>query len=141
MAEHKKLRVVHYLNQFFGQIGGEDMAGVAPLVKEGPVGPGLALAGALGEAGEVVATVICGDNYAGDNLEKAVPEILELIRQQKPDALVAGPAFNAGRYGIACGAVGQAAARELGIPVVTGMYQENPGVELYRKDLYIIATE
>ena len=24
------LRVVHYINQFFGQIGGEDMAHIAP---------------------------------------------------------------------------------------------------------------
>jgi glycine reductase complex component B subunit gamma len=135
-----KLRVVHYLNQFFGQIGGEDMAGTTPQVKPGPLGPGLALAQALGEAGEVVATVICGDNYVADNLEQARQEILELIKQQKPDAVVAGPAFNAGRYGLACGAVGQAVAQELGIPVVSGMYKENPGGDLYGKDLYIIAT-
>jgi len=136
-----KLRVVHYLNQFFGQIGGEEMAGTTPRVQPGPVGPGLALQQALGDKGEVVATVICGDNYVADNLEQAKKEILALIAEQKADALVAGPAFNAGRYGVACGIIGQAAVRELGLPVVTGMYIENPGVELYRKDLYIIATE
>lgn len=141
MAANQKLRVVHYLNQFFGQIGGEDKAGVEAQVKPGHVGPGIALAQALGEEGEVVATIICGDNYVADNMEQAKQEILELVRQQKPDLLVAGPAFNAGRYGIACGMVGQAVARELGIPVVSGMYVENPGVELYRKDLYIINTE
>jgi betaine reductase len=135
-----KIRVVHYLNQFFGQIGGEDKAGVGPQVKEGPVGPGTALQQALGEEGEVVATVICGDNYVADNLDRAKREILELIRRQKPDALVAGPAFNAGRYGTACGAIGQAVAEELGIPVVSGMYEENPGVDLYRKDIYIVST-
>jgi len=32
------LKVVHYINQFFGQIGGEDKADTPPLVKEGPVG-------------------------------------------------------------------------------------------------------
>lgn len=141
MTDNKKLRVVHYLNQFFGQIGGEEMAGTKPQVKLGPVGPGLALQQALGDSGEVVATVICGDNYVGDNLEQARQEMLELIKQQKPDALVAGPAFNAGRYGMACGIIGQAVAQELSLPVVTGMYKENPGVEIYRKDLYIIATE
>ena len=39
----EKVRVVHYLNQFFAQIGGEDRGGVAPGVKEGPIGPGRAL--------------------------------------------------------------------------------------------------
>ena len=34
----KKLRVVHYLNQFFGQIGGEEKATTGFMVKEGPVG-------------------------------------------------------------------------------------------------------
>jgi glycine reductase len=140
MSANSKLRVVHYLNQFFGQIGGEDKAGLEPLVKQGPVGPGTALAQALGDQGEVVATVICGDNYLADHLEQATREIKELIKMQSPDALVAGPAFNAGRYGLACGAVGRLASLELGLPVVTGMYQENPGVDLYRKDLYIIAT-
>lgn len=140
MAESRKLRVVHYLNQFFGQIGGEDKAGIGPLVKEGPVGPGTALQEALGDAGQVIATIICGDTYFAENLDRARREVLELVRQQNADALVAGPAFNAGRYGTACGAVCQAVAQELGIPVVTGMYVENPGVELYRKDVYIVST-
>ena len=34
----KKYRVVHYLNQFFGQIGGEEKADVPPMVKEGAIG-------------------------------------------------------------------------------------------------------
>ncbi len=141
MSESKKLRVVHYLNQFFGQIGGEDMAGTKPRVHEGPVGPGLALQQALGDRGEVVATVICGDNYAADNLDQAKLELLELVRELNPDALVAGPAFNAGRYGLACGLIARAAAHELNLPVITGMYIENPGVEMYRKDLYIVSTQ
>ena len=33
-----ELRVVCYLNQFFGQIGGEDKAGVAPQALPGAVG-------------------------------------------------------------------------------------------------------
>ncbi|MCL5960892.1 MAG: glycine/betaine/sarcosine/D-proline family reductase selenoprotein B [Chloroflexi bacterium] len=28
----RRLRVVHYLDQFFGQIGGEDKAGVGPRI-------------------------------------------------------------------------------------------------------------
>ena len=34
------LKIVHYLNQFFGQIGGEDKADIPPRLKKGTVGPG-----------------------------------------------------------------------------------------------------
>jgi len=44
-----QLRVVHYVNQFFGGIGGEDQAHVGVTVKAGAVGPGRALEKALGE--------------------------------------------------------------------------------------------
>ena len=39
----KEIKIVHYLNQFFGQIGGEEKADISPRLKEGPVGPGAAL--------------------------------------------------------------------------------------------------
>lgn len=59
-----KVHVVHYLNQFFGQIGGEDKAGVPPLVREEPVGPGLAFKQAFEDKAEIIATVICGDTFS-----------------------------------------------------------------------------
>ena len=61
----KKYKIVHYINQFFAGIGGEEKADYKPEIKEGAVGPGLALQTALGEDYEVVATIICGDNYFG----------------------------------------------------------------------------
>lgn len=134
-------RIVHYINQFFGGIGGEEKADIAPEIKEEPFGPGLALAKALGADYEIVATVICGDNYFGSNIETGVvPELLEMIRKYEPDGFVAGPAFNAGRYGVACGTIAKAVKEELDIPVVTGMYAENPGADMYKKDVHIIAT-
>ncbi|HEY3166244.1 MAG TPA: glycine/sarcosine/betaine reductase selenoprotein B family protein, partial [Candidatus Binatia bacterium] len=57
---NKRIRVVHYLNQFFAQIGGEEKTDVGPGFKDGPVGPGHALQQALGENGEVTATIFCG---------------------------------------------------------------------------------
>ena len=54
------------------------------------------------------------------------------------DLFVAGPCFDAGRYGMAAGALCRAVQAELGIPVVTAMSEENPGVDLYRDALYII---
>lgn len=134
------MRIVHYINQFFGGIGGEDKADYRPEVREGVVGPGMALKGALGGAGEIVATVICGDSWFNENLEEAKETVLGLIRQYNPDLVVAGPAFNAGRYGMACGAVAEVVGKQLGIPVVTGMYKENPGVEVYRKHAWIVET-
>ena len=135
-----KVRVVHYINQFFAQIGGEEKANITPQIKKGPVGPGMLLQKSLADRAEVVATVICGDNYFSTHIEKARKELLVMIESQKPDLLIAGPAFIAGRYGIACGEICKSVNKELGIPCVTGMFKENPGVEIYRKFIYIIDT-
>jgi glycine reductase len=136
----KKLKVVHYVNQFFGQIGGEDKADIGFMVKTGPVGPGLALQKALGDKAEVTATVLCGDNYFSKDPDLAGEEGIKLIAPYHPDLFFAGPAFAAGRYGVACGAICKAVGEKLGIPVITGMYEENPGVDLYRKYAFICKT-
>jgi glycine reductase complex component B subunit gamma len=141
MAIGKMLQVVHYVNQFFGLQGQEEKAGIQFIVKEGPVGPGLALQKILGENGQVVATVICGDNYFVENIDSAAEEGVNLIATFKPDIVFAGPAFEAGRYGMSCGAICKAVQERLGIPGITGMYEENPGVELYRKHAYICRAE
>ena len=134
----EKIRVVHYLNQFFAQIGGEEKGGVGPGVKEGPLGPGRALQQALGERGEVVATIFCGDNYFAERQQEAIDELLRDLASFKPALLIAGPAFESGRYGVACGATSQAAEQRLGIRAVSGMDEENAGAGLYRKSIYII---
>lgn len=133
-----KIRVVHYLNQFFAQIGGEEKADVGPELKEGPVGPGRALQQALGGNGEVVATVYCGDNYFAEHQEQVIDDICRRIAEYKPDLLISGPAFESGRYGSACGAICQAAQQRLGISAVAGMDDENVGANLYRKNIYIV---
>jgi len=135
-----KLRVVHYLNQFFAGVGGEDKASEPPGVRQGRVGPGQLLERALGDAGEVVATVFCGDDYFSEHEEQAVAAVVDLIRRHAPDLVVAGPAFNAGRYGFACGRVCGALEEALNVPTVTGMHRDNPAVDLYRERLYIVAS-
>lgn len=137
----KKLRVVHFLNQFFGGLGAEEAAQSPPQAKEGPVGPGELLKEALGKRAEVVATVICGDNYFAEDMDKAADEVLGLIESYRPDLLIAGPAFGAGRYGPACGRVSKDVGERLGIPAVTGMHPENPGVDLFRRSACIVETE
>lgn len=135
-----RIKFVHYINQFFGQIGGEEKADFKPEKRQGPVGPGLAFTQAFGEEAEIVATIICGDSYFNENVEEAKAKVLEMIKEEQADAFIAGPAFNAGRYGVACGTIAKAVKEELGIPVLTGMYEENPGADMYRQELYVVAT-
>jgi len=134
------VRIVHYINQFYAGYGGEEKADLRPEKRDGPVGPGAALSTALGGAGQVVGTVVCGDSYFNENLETATPEVLEMISSFSPDLVIVGPAFNAGRYGMACGAVAKAVDEKLGIPVVGGLYEENPGLEIYKRHGYFVPT-
>ena len=136
-----KLRVVHYINQFFAGIGGEEVADHKPEAREGAMGPGMALQGGFKGEAEIVATVICGDTYFGENTEEATKEVLELIKQYDADLFIAGPAFNAGRYGFACGTMAEAVEQELNIPSITGMYIENPGADMFKKSVYIVSTK
>lgn len=136
----KPYRVVHYLNQFFGGIGGEEKAGVEPEAREGAIGPGIAFAASLKGKAEIVGTIICGDSYFAENMDRATEEILAMISSFKADAVITGPAFNAGRYGTACGAVAEAVKAKLNLPAISGMYEENPGVDLYRKSVVIVPT-
>ncbi len=133
------MRLVHYLNQFFGGIGGEDKADFPPQAMAGATGPGRALQQALGQGAEVVGTVICGDGLFADHTEQAAAAVLKLITGFTPDVVIAGPAFNAGRYGLACGRVCADVATYLGKPTVTGMFKENAAALLYQ-NLLIVST-
>lgn len=133
------LRVVHYVNQFFGGIGGEDQANVGVTVKAGAVGPGRALEAALGAAARIEATIVCGDNFASDRVEDAARAIATELDRLKPDVLVAGPAFASGRYGLACAAACRV-ARARGMAAITAMSPDNPGVSTARREVYIVPT-
>lgn len=110
-----KIKVVHYINQFFAQIGGEEKADYPAELRVGEiVGPGQALTQQFGEEAEIIATIVCGDSYFNENLDKAKADILEMVKSQNPDIFIAGPAFNAGRYGVACGTICDAVQEELG---------------------------
>ena len=131
----EKIRIVHYLNQFFAQIGGEDKAESGPGFRAGPIGPGRVLQQTLAEHGEILATLFCGDNYFAEHLEEGTEELLRHMIRFNPQLLIAGPAFESGRYGLACGALCVAAQKRLGIHTVTGMDEKNTGAALYRKSL------
>jgi glycine reductase complex component B subunit gamma len=120
------MRIVHYINQFFAGVGGEEQAGVGPELRHGSVGPGKRLQALIGDEHEIVATVFCGDDYAAGTPD-AAHEILSLADDADPELIVAGPAFTSGRYGVACSAV-TAAAAERGLKAIASMHADNPGL-------------
>ncbi len=139
-----KVRVMHYVNQFFASIGSEDKADVPVGLLEGAVGPGKHLQKLLVDSAEIVVTVYCGDDYFARQTDKALESILGIARDQNVKIVVAGPAFTAGRYGFACAEVCHAVSRSLGLDCVTAMHPENPGVQTYRhykdRKVYAIPT-
>jgi glycine reductase len=81
----------------------------------------------------VVATIYYGDNYFHEHVEEAKEVIVREVEKRRPDVVVAGPAFNSGRYGLASVEICQAVAEKLGIGCVVGMDAENPAIPAYRE--------
>jgi glycine reductase len=120
------MKIVHYINQFFAGMGGEDSAGAGPELRDGAIGPGRKLASLLGEEHEIVATALCGDDYAASHPEFAA-ELVAQARERGAEMIIAGPAFTSGRYGMACARIA-AAAGEAGLPALACMHPETPGL-------------
>lgn len=140
----KKIRVVHYLNPTFANLNNEEkerLAVEAFLCFDGSRRLGQEIEKISNYRIEIVATFVGDDNYVAEHIEKVATGItahLQLCKSLDCDLFVAGPAFNAGRYGMACGALCKAVQEKLGIPAVTAMYKENPGVDQYKKDACIV---
>jgi betaine reductase len=124
------MRVVHYLNQFYAGLGGEEAASLEPRVVAGPVGPGRLLDQLLGElsggAHRIAATVVCGDDHAAATAG-VTERLLDLVREQGAELLLAGPAFGSGRYGLVCARLA-AAGTAAGLPSIAAMHPDNPGL-------------
>ena len=136
------LKAVHYINQFYAGIGGEAMADTGFGVCDGLKGPAVGLEAAWKGEMTISKVIYCGDNYINtdENWDAVKEKIAAVIREEKPDVFVAGPAFNAGRYGVACAKVVNFVRSELGVPSVTSMWHENPAIDIYVKDNYIIGS-
>jgi glycine reductase len=130
------LKAIHYINQFFGQVGGEEMADCEPEIREGALGC-VRIFNSLAKNVQVTHTLVCGDNFMASHTEEALERLTKFLEDKEFGMFIAGPAFNAGRYGNACGQIGLAVKKKYGVPVITSMNEENPGVELFRKDMYI----
>ncbi len=137
-----KLKAVYYVNQFFAGIGGEDKADVGLTVHSEKTGPALGIEAFWQGVMEVVQVISCGDNFVNndENFRQILPQVRSLLERLQPDVFIAGPAFNAGRYGVACAKLCRYVSRELGIPSVTAMYHENPAVPMFVRDVCIVET-
>jgi betaine reductase len=134
------IKVLHYLNQFFAGIGGEEKAGQEVLFLSQPVGIGSVLENALKAHGVEYATIVCGDNYFHEAEENALRAIGAAIDQFRPDIFLAGPAFNAGRYGIACAKVCSWVRDNWRIPAITAMHENNPGTREIGRHVFVLQT-
>jgi glycine reductase len=136
------MKVLHYLNQFFAGLGGEDQANVALGTRAGPVGPGVLLNRLLQEQGFNVelTTVWCGDTYAAEHVADVVSEVTDLVQSERPDIVVLGPAFNAGRYGLVCGELASQIPLRTGVPALTGLHEESAAVGMFRSTAMIVRT-
>jgi glycine reductase len=139
MTMAKPLRVVHYINQFFAGVGGEEMANVGVSLTPGTTGASRALQQALGEQGTVIGTLVCGDNFIHDHQAEALPALSAYLQELRPDVVVAGPAFGSGRYGLACAEVCKL-ARHIALPAITGMHPDNPGAQGPLADVLSVPT-
>ena len=124
--------IVHVVNQFFAGLGGEEKAGMPVGVIENTAGAARGLQSQLGAETTIACTIYYGDNYFHEHSEEAMKAILEAVRSRQPHVLVAGPAFNSGRYGMSCIEICHAVAKALDIPCVTAMHEENPAIGTYR---------
>lgn len=97
-------KAVHYINQFYAGLGGETMADTGFSILEEKKGPALGLEQLWKGEMEISTVVCCGDNYVNTEANEAevFARLTEVIRRDQPDVFIAGPAFNAGRYGVAC---------------------------------------
>jgi len=143
-AKSATVRVIHCLNQFFGGLGGEEAGDLPPQWIDGAKGPGLLLE-RLAPEFTIVGTIVVGDNRMAEQPDSGAAQIVDLIEahlkrqpELRPDLVVAGPAFLAGRYGVACGAISGAVTNRLNIPVVSAMHEDNPAVEVYRRVLVAV---
>lgn len=134
----EKYQVIHYINQFFAGYGGEEKAQMPIKFVYGPLGPGKGLIAAAKDRLDIITTIICGDNYFHSNQEKVLNEIENMVKAKMPELVVAGPSFNAGRYGLACRQVCERIEKCLNIPTLTAMNVQNPGATAKPIGTYIL---
>ncbi len=135
------IKAIQFLNQVQAGFGGDERMDIKPQFQNGAIGTGMILKSMLQREGaDIAATIICGDNYFLQNKDLAIEEILNIIKNFKPDVVICGPALNYKRYGECCGYLTIAIEEKLNIPAFAAMSEDSTGTELFRNKIYIIET-
>src|SRR5262245_56221962 len=134
------MKVLHSLNQFFAGISGEEKAGQDVFFIPGAVGAGTIVQNALKVRGVDDATLVWGHNYFHEEEEKSFNTIRAALEKFQPDFFLAGPAFNAGRYGLACAKVCSWVRDNWRVPAITAMHEDNPGTKEIGRHVFAIQT-
>ena len=133
------VRVVHYLNQVYAGIGRDEKTDLPAEVRERPIGPARLLNYLMGDRGNVVATIVCGDGYFQEWRDEVLALLETVLRESQADLVVAGPAFDLESYGLACGAV-CLTAQDMSISAITAMTTDNPAVVGHAGQLRFVPT-
>ena len=83
-------KILHYINQFFAGIGGEDKADFEPKLVAGAVGPGAQLDKLLDGKARICATYVCGDNYFAEHTDAVLADFKKALDEYRPDIIIAG---------------------------------------------------
>ncbi|MEG6568504.1 glycine/betaine/sarcosine/D-proline family reductase selenoprotein B [Thermoanaerobacterium thermosaccharolyticum] len=135
------IKAVQFLNQVQAGYGTDEKMNMEPQSQFGAIGLGMLLKNTMmRNGGDIIGTVICGDNYFLENKDEAIEKLLSMIKEFNPDVVICGPALNYKRYGDCCGYLTEAVIEKLNIPAFAAMSKDNTGTELFRKKIYIIET-
>ena len=97
---NKTIKVLHYINQFFGGIGSEEAANHPIEIRDGAVGPGLALNKSFSNDIEVIGTIIAGDNYYNEEIDHSNKVVLEEFPNKKNISIEITPSDDLRSYHI-----------------------------------------
>lgn len=86
--------------------------------------------------GRILNCLTCSESALTTNRDHELAAIAALLDGLDFDLLLTAPAFLCEQYGICCAEVCHYVHTRYGIPVVTCMHEENPGVRLYPRDMY-----
>ena len=129
------MTVVHYLNQFFAGLGGEEAAGHEPVRIEGAPAPGGLVAAGL----EIDVTLACGDDRFGEHEEESLARSSHGSTRSGPTSWSAAPRSAPDGTATRAASLAREAGRR-GIPVVSGMTPDSPGVIAAEGAAYIVPT-
>lgn len=113
---------VFYMNQFFAEIGGEEMANIPPAVTDKIVGPAKGLKAY--PRFRVCKIIYCGDDYANNNIDELKSLVARVLGEYKKVLFIASPSFNRTEFSMVNLKLCDYVQSVLRIETVAGMYAD-----------------